>query len=120
MRDTRPADWRSYQCRHIEDPFRRAAGTGRKPEFCSDNCRMAFHAKVRWTEQNTFSPGSDSGIARSNETPQKIRTNSSICTGTFRGRGIDLAGVEPATREHIIDFTFPGWKRAQPHEDVLS
>jgi hypothetical protein len=117
MRDTRLADWRTYTCRWCAEKFHRAARTGRKPEFCSDNCRMAFWAKVRWTEQNAFRAGRGIDIAQSNETPGKTQASSSISTGTFRGRGIDLAGVEPAVRERILDLTFPGWTWAHPHED---
>src|SRR6266568_5214926 len=97
------ADWRTYQCRRCSQQFRRSARTGRKPEFCSDECRMRFWAAVRWTDQNAFRADRGSGIARSNETPQKTPTSSSICAGVFRGRGIDLVGVGPELRRLILE-----------------
>jgi hypothetical protein len=46
--------------------------------------------------------------------PQQIQTPRPAISGV---EGFDLAGVEPAIRERIIDLSFPGWKWAHPHED---
>src|SRR5262249_22307187 len=75
MRDALRADWRIYQCRWCSAGFRRTARRGRKPEFCSDSCRMAFWAKVRWTDQNAFRACPARVIAESNEIPTKKQTN---------------------------------------------
>lgn len=82
--------------------------TGRRRRFCSPACR-----KSEFRYQKTTRPqciGCD-------ETRSKNSTNSSTSTGVFRGRGIDLCGIEPAVRERIIDLEFAGWKWAHPHED---
>jgi hypothetical protein len=117
MRDTRPADWRTYTCRWCDQKFKRSARVGRKPQFCCDGCRLEFWARVYVTDRKAsfvegrYTPSRDIGNS------PKTSTKSTISNGVFRGRGINLAGVEPETRERIIDLEFAGWRWTHPHED---
>jgi hypothetical protein len=81
---------------------------------------MGFWAKVRWTDENSsfVATGYQGGPEQRNDRKSSIKT--SFSTGTFRGRGINLRGIDAAERERIIDLTFPGWKWTHPHEDRVA
>jgi hypothetical protein len=54
VRDTRPADWRTYECQQCGTRFRRSARTGRKPKFCGDVCQKARIAGFRGSVAETL------------------------------------------------------------------
>jgi hypothetical protein len=101
------ADWRIYKCEHCGDEFRRTARGGRKPKFCTDQCRDRARGDRDWrvSWENLGWTTADPRNAR------KSSTSSTASTGVFRGRGIDLAGLEPELRRLILSAELPRLRR---------
>jgi hypothetical protein len=81
-------------CAHCGKFLPLSKHTGRRRRFCSLQCRVA---EFRYGKTAPRSEGTGC-----NETRPKNSTKSGASAGHFRGRGIDLIGLEPELRQAII------------------
>src|SRR6266700_5950767 len=99
-----PPKSREQVCQHCGEETRSGKRSGRKAIYCSPACKQAAFRARKWAGRyRTPDP-----LRNTSKTP----VISSTSTGVFRGRGIDLGGLEPAVRECIINLAFPGWQWA--------
>jgi endogenous inhibitor of DNA gyrase (YacG/DUF329 family) len=82
---------------------------GRRRRFCSTRCRVA---EFRYALDDSVYKGPGR-----NDFKSENATIPDTCKPDFRGRGIDLRGIDQKTRGRIIDLEFAGWRWAHPHED---
>jgi hypothetical protein len=92
------------ECDHCGEEIRSTKRSGRKASYCSRACKQAAFRARKWAGRY--------GTPDPLRNASKTHVFSSTSTGVFRGRGVDLGGVEPVVRERIIDLAFPGWKWA--------
>src|SRR5262249_31546648 len=73
--------------------------SGRKARFCSAACKHRAFRRAKWVSRY--------GTADPRRNESKNAAVSSTSTGTFRGRGIDLAGLQPELRRRILQVELP-------------
>jgi hypothetical protein len=93
-------------CEHCDKPLPLSKHTGRRRRFCSPQCRVA---EFRYNRD----AGTYQGI-ECNETRYETSAKSTTCKRDFRGRGIDLRGVDRDLAERILVTELPRLRRVAP------
>jgi hypothetical protein len=86
-------------CQHCGEKFPIAKRPGTRPIYCSAKCKQAAFRNRKWLDQY--------GLPDPLRVKSKTTAVSNTCTGTFRGRGIDLGGLEAALRRRILESELP-------------